>query len=120
MVRLSRLDRAHALGMVQAGTSQEVVARHFNVNRSTISRLLSRYRDTADVKDRARSGRPRVTAANTDRRILGIAARCRFVTANTIQAEVRQPGWQRISDQTVRNRRTLQMEQAGMAECPIL
>ena len=101
MVRLSRLDRARALGIVQAGTSHEVVARNFNVNRSTISRLLSRYRDTADVKDRARSGRPRVTAANTDRRIVGIAARCRFVTANTIQAEVRQPGQQRISDQTV-------------------
>ena len=88
MVRISRLDCARALGMVQAGTSQEVVARHFNVNWSTISRLLSRYRDTADVKDRPRSGRPRVTAANTDRRIVGIAARCRFVTANTIQAEV--------------------------------
>ena len=41
MVRLSRLDRARALGMVQVGTSHEVVARHFNVNRSTISRLLS-------------------------------------------------------------------------------
>ena len=72
MVRLSSLGRACVLGMVQAGISREVVARHFNVHRSTISRLLSRYRDTTDVKDLARSGRPRVT--DTDRRIVGIAA----------------------------------------------
>ena len=63
MVRLSTVDRARALGMVQGGTSQENVARHFNVHKSTISKLMTRYRDTGDVKDRIRSGRPRITSS---------------------------------------------------------
>ena len=92
MVRLSNLDRARALGMVQGGTSQDNVARHFDVNKSTISRLVFRYRDTGEVKDHARTGRPRVTPANTDRRIVRLTARCRFVTANAIQAEIQNPG----------------------------
>ena len=104
MVRLSNVDRARALGMVQGGTSQENFARHFNVHKSTISKLMTRYRDTGDVKDRIRSGRPRITSANTDRRIVGLAARRRFVTANAIQAEVHNPGNQRVSDHTIRNR----------------
>ena len=56
------------------------------------------------MRDRPRSGRPRVTSAATDRRIETLAARRRYVTARTIQAEVRQPGRQRISTQTVRRR----------------
>ena len=71
MVRLISLDRTHALGMVQTGTSQEVVARHFNVHQSTISRLLSAIGIQQIVNDRAMSGRPRVTAAIQIGRSLG-------------------------------------------------
>jgi transposase len=104
LVRLSNLDRAPALCMAQGGTSQDNVARHFNVNNNTISRLVLRYRDTSKVKDRARSGRPRVSLANTDRRIVGLTARRRCVTVSAIQAEIQNPGQQIISDQTIRNR----------------
>ena len=45
--------------MVQSGTSCHYVALTFGVNKSTITRLMTRYRETGDVKDRAKSGRPR-------------------------------------------------------------
>ena len=101
MVRLSNVDRARALGMVQDGQPQYEVATLFGVSRGTISKLMTRYRETHDVKDRPRSGRPRSTTAQTDRRIVGLAARRRFVTANTIRADVQRPI---ICDQTIRNR----------------
>ena len=42
MVRLSNLDRARAIGMVQSGTSCHDVALTFGVNKSTITRLMTR------------------------------------------------------------------------------
>ena len=58
-MRLSNLDRARAIGMVQSGTLCHDVALTFGVNKSTITRLMTRYRDTGDVKDRAKNGCPR-------------------------------------------------------------
>ena len=49
MVRLSNLDRARAIGMVQSGTSCHYVALTFGVNKSTITRLMTRYRETGNV-----------------------------------------------------------------------
>ena len=49
------------------------------------------------MKDRPRSGRPRVTTRNTDRRIEGLAARRQFVTVPKIQNDIVVSGGQRIS-----------------------
>ncbi|ELU01685.1 hypothetical protein CAPTEDRAFT_228216 [Capitella teleta] len=61
MPRLSTNERRRAVGMLEAGSTQVRVARAFDVARSQISRLWSRYRETGSVKDRPRSGRPRMT-----------------------------------------------------------
>ena len=42
--QLSPEQRARALGLLDAGTSQQVVARRFGVNRATIRRLQKRDR----------------------------------------------------------------------------
>ena len=70
----------------------------------TISKLWTKYTETNDVKDRPRSGRPRVTTRETDHRIETLVTMTRFVDAREIQGEVHAPGRQRISYQTVRNR----------------
>ena len=76
MVRLSNLDRARAIGMVQSGTLCHDVALTFGVNKSTITS----YRDTGDVKDRAKNGCPRPKPTETEsREWLPVAV---FVIAN--------------------------------------
>ena len=50
MLRLSNLDRARAIDMVQSGTSCHDVSLTFDVNKSTITRLMTRYRETGNVK----------------------------------------------------------------------
>ena len=108
MPRLSNVDRACVIGQLEAGVRQSLVAARFGVSQKTISKLKQRYRDTIEVKDRPRSGRPRITTAATDHRIEALAARRRYVTATEIQVEVQprvqQPGQQRISRQTVHRR----------------
>ena len=107
MVRLSNLERARALGVLQGGQTVAEVAIRFNVSRSTIKRLRHRFRDTGDVKDRPRSGRPRVTTVRQERYIETTAARARFITANQIENDVRnaaRPAARPISHQTIRNR----------------
>ena len=50
MVKLTSLNRARAVGFVEAGWSSQRVADHFHVSRRTVTNLLRRYRDTGDVK----------------------------------------------------------------------
>ena len=95
MVRLTNLDRLAWFS--QGPCVMHDVSLTFGVNKSTITSLMTRYRDTGDVKDRAKNGCPRKTH-RTDNSISGMAARRRSVTANGIRTNVQNP---RLSDQTI-------------------
>jgi len=62
MSRLSSLERGRAIGQLQAGVNQNVIATSFGVSQPTIVRDMPRY------------GRPRVTSAATARLIEMLAA----------------------------------------------
>ena len=61
-------ERAEAIGMLRAGMPLNDTATHFTVCKKTIQRMAHRYNLTGEVKDRARSGRPRKTTQAEDRR----------------------------------------------------
>ena len=67
--KLSNLDRARALGQLQAGQSSRRVAMAFNTSRQSIDRIRQRYAASGDVQDLPRSGRPRATNRAEDRLI---------------------------------------------------
>ncbi|GLD69672.1 zinc finger and SCAN domain-containing protein 31-like protein [Lates japonicus] len=67
MPRLTDLDRAHAIGQLQAGVPQNQVAASFGVSPSTISKLKTKFHITGDVRDRPQSGRPKKTKPQEDR-----------------------------------------------------
>ena len=67
MPRLSNLEKARAIGQVEAGVPQNQVAALFGVSPGTISKLKAKFRETGDVKDRLRSGRPKKTTPQEDR-----------------------------------------------------
>ena len=104
MVRLTQDQRNVAVQMLLRGASQAVIARNFQVSKSTITRLYQRLRQTGTTNDRPRSGRPRVTTRRQDRYIRLTHLRDRFrEAAETSQVT---PGTHnnRISADTVRNR----------------
>lgn len=104
MGRLSQSQRLRAVGMVQAGLRHSDVAARFGVTRTTITRLVTRYRLHGNVNDLPRSGRPRVTTPRQDRRIRTLHLRNRFQSATDTAAITPGRTNNRISAQTVRNR----------------
>ena len=74
MSRLSEHERSGANGMLKAGVCVSDVARYHNCHLSTIQRLIGRYQATGTVKDRRRSGQPRM-ATGVKRQLTSIAYR---------------------------------------------
>ena len=60
MPRLSEHERSGSIGTLQAGVRVSDVATYHNCQLSTIQRLRDRYQTTGTVKDRRRSGQPRM------------------------------------------------------------
>ncbi len=66
MLRVSGVEKARAIGQIEAGISQNQVAANFGVRPSAVSKWKTKYRATDDVKDRPRSSRPRATTPQED------------------------------------------------------
>uniref|UniRef100_A0AAZ3SNJ1 Transposase Tc1-like domain-containing protein n=1 Tax=Oncorhynchus tshawytscha TaxID=74940 RepID=A0AAZ3SNJ1_ONCTS len=102
----------YALGMLQGGMRTADVTRAINCNVRTVRRVRQRYRETARIADRPRSGRPCVTTPAQDRCIRTSHLRDWYRMATTAQVT---PGTHNpsISAQTVRNR----LREAGLRAC---
>ena len=106
-MKLDNQQRAIVIGQVQAGRLKQDVAQEFGVHIRTVTRLMNKFNNTVEVKDRPRSCRPKVTTAREDNFIRQCALRNRFKTAKEINGAMqngRLRGQLRVSIQTVRNR----------------
>ena len=81
-------ERQKAVGMLENGAKQRVVAQRFNVTQSVIIRVWAQYRQSQIVDDRPRSGRPRATTQAPDRLIRTFTLRNRTVTAGQIASHL--------------------------------
>ena len=92
------------IGMLDAGMSTELVARHVGCSSRAIRNLCIRLRTIGSTNDLPRRGRPRVTTRGQDSYIMNTHLRNQFQTATAPAANT--PGYHnnRISAQTVRNR----------------
>lgn len=104
MPRMTDLDRARAIGQIEAGVPQRDVAQMFGVSKSTISKLKRKFQDTGYVKDRPRPGRPKSTTNDEDRFIRLNTLRDRRRSARGVQAMFARRYGRRPSVQTIRNR----------------
>ena len=104
MPHLRQHERDRAVGMVQAGMHQIEIANHFECSKLTITRLMSRLRQTGSTSDRSRSGCPREMTLRQDRHIRLIHLRDRFVPATVTARQTQGRHNPRISAQTVCNR----------------
>ena len=102
MPRLDENQRLLAIGMLQAGLAQNVVARHFGCHRITILSLWRRFGQYGNTRDRRCSGRPRGTSRRQDNHIRLVHLRNRCQTSRLTARST--PGLRPISSRTVRNR----------------
>uniref|UniRef100_A0A8C4GFR7 Transposase Tc1-like domain-containing protein n=1 Tax=Dicentrarchus labrax TaxID=13489 RepID=A0A8C4GFR7_DICLA len=104
MPRLTDLDRALAIGQLQAGVPQNQVAVLFGVSPRAISKLRAQFHITLDVKDRPRSGRPKKMTPQEDHFLTLSALRCRRLFSTDLQSRFAGQYGRRFSAQTIRNR----------------
>lgn len=88
--------------MLRANVTVPQVATHFNVSRMCVWKLKTRFLTTGSVKDRPRSGRPRVTTVREDRHIRTTHLRDRFKSATETSREFRHA--RPVSRQTITRR----------------
>ncbi len=103
-VYMTENEKLRAIGMLEAGQSQNSIARHFGKSKSVISRLVSRYRQTGGVKIRDGRGRPKKTTPRQDRYLRIIALRNRFISAPELRDTFRGATGIRLCKSTVHNR----------------
>ena len=96
--RLIENQCLRAIGMIQPGLAQNIVARHFWVHRNTIQ---SKLRQSGNTRDRQRSGRPRMTSGQQDNHIRLVHLRDWFQTSNLTARSI--TGLRPISSRAVRN-----------------
>ena len=86
--KLTIPERWQAVGMHNGGFSHRRVADQFRVNHSIIVRLMQRFRQTGNVTDRPRAGRPRKTTPREDRLISRRARQQSFSTAGALRGNL--------------------------------
>ena len=97
--KLTIPERWQTVGMHNGGFSHRMVADHFRVNHSIIVRLMQRFRQTGNVTDRPRAGRPRKTMPREDRLISRRLRQRPFSTAGALRGNLAFGG--HISTRTV-------------------
>ena len=102
MPRLDENQRLRAIGMLQAGMAQNVVAKHFGCHCNTILSLWRRFIQSGNTRNHRRSSRPRVTSRRQDNHIRLVHLRNRFQTSNLTARGI--PGLRPISSRTVRHK----------------
>ena len=71
MPGLSKHENSGTIGMLQAGMHVTDIVQKYNCHPSTIQILRDRYQATGPVKDRHRSGQPRITTRRPDATLRG-------------------------------------------------
>ncbi|KAK7464517.1 hypothetical protein BaRGS_00019948, partial [Batillaria attramentaria] len=101
--RKSDAEKWQIVGAAQAGQSLSAIAARFRTIKGEVSRLVAKHRQTGNVQNPSRSGRPRVTTAREDRLIVHHARTNRFKPARHITNDL-QHVIRRVSRQTINNR----------------
>jgi hypothetical protein len=83
--KLTITEMWQAVGMHSGGFSYKRVADHFRVNHSIIVRRMQRFRQTGNVTDRPRAGRPRKKTPIEDRLIPRRARLRPFCTSGALR-----------------------------------
>ena len=98
--------------MWEAGQTQTVIARQIGVYQSPVSRLIAKYRQTNDVTDRPRLGRPRLSSAADDR----VLVRYAVCDPKAPCFELRQQ-WQKLNVQASTRPVNRRLNKAGLKVC---
>ena len=88
MARLSTATRHNVVILHQQGLSQTKISKQTGVSRCAVQALLKKHKETGNVEDRRRSGRPRKLNAADEKHIKLISLRNRKMSSSAISSEL--------------------------------
>ncbi|MGH0115836.1 UNVERIFIED_CONTAM: hypothetical protein FKN15_054192 [Acipenser sinensis] len=88
MARLSTATRHKVVILHQQGLSQAEISRQTGVSRCAVQALLKKHKETGNVEDRRRSGRPRKLTAADERHIMLTSLRNQKMSSSAISSEL--------------------------------
>lgn len=88
---LNEEERIEVISMSSKGLTNRAIAKQMKVSHQSIGTILQRWKTCGMVKDRKRSGRRRSTDRITDRQMVRIATKDRFITADEIRQRIGVP-----------------------------
>ena len=102
MTRLSTATRHNVVILHQQGLSQTKISKQTGVSRCAVQALLKKHKETGNVEDRRRSGRPRKLNAADEKHIKLISLRNRKMSSSVISSELAETSGTQVHTSTVR------------------
>ena len=108
--QVSYENRVKIVVLREEGYSLSVIASKVKCSRSCVSKTLARLKETKSLKDRKRSGRPRISSLREDRALVRISTQNRRLTSSHLKREWQETSGVLSSARTVRRR----LDEAGL------
>ena len=99
--QVNTVERTQIVQAIAMGMSCSEVAKRLGINKSTVSRIFSRWRLSSSIERKPGSGRKRKTTDRDDRQIMVYAKRTRFVSSSELLEALKLP---KVSEDTIRRR----------------
>lgn len=100
---LTERERQLIVDHVFDGKSYAEVSQLLKCSKSTVSKVVKKFKEIGSLKNQKRSGRPRKTSPREDRKLIKHLKKNRFVTSSKLNSEWHKDGVD-VSDITVRRR----------------
>ncbi|XP_063814062.1 zinc finger protein 420-like isoform X2 [Pseudophryne corroboree] len=102
MARLSTATRHKVVILHQQGLSQAKISKQTGVSRCAVQALLKKHKETGNVEDCRRSGRPRKLSASDERHIILTSLRNWKMSSSAISSELAETSGTQVHPSTVR------------------
>lgn len=102
MARLSTATRHKVVILHQQGLSQTKISKQTGISRCAVQALLKKHKETGNVEDRRRSGRPRKLSAADEKHLKLISLRNRKMSSSAISSELAETSGTQVHPSTVR------------------
>ena len=100
--RTTSRQRSSVIALKERGLSYRTISFQLGIPRTTVADIWTRYKETGDVEDRPRTGRPTILTDRGERNIIRILNQAKNGTAAAVGRDLRAREGYSISDQTVR------------------
>jgi transposase len=102
--KINEATKHQIIGMMKLNVGPNEISKKLNISASCASRTIKRFKETGDIKDKFRSGRPRKTSIQDDRLIFRLARIDPKASSKKIAQKLNDTLNNHITSRTVSNR----------------